>query len=315
MAVAELMRILLDQAGLGWDEAWDLTVRTLAYTNHTLLPEALEKWPVELFEQLLPRHLRDHLRDQPPLPRRRAQALPRRRRPRRPHEPDRGGAGAQGAHGQPRHRRLAQHQRRGRDPLRAAARSTVVPDFAEMFPERFNNKTNGVTPRRWLLHGQPAAGPADHRGDRRRLGHRPGPAAQARSRWPRTRPSATSFRTAKREAKTRFADWLKSATGQIGRSRLDLRQPDQAHPRVQAAAAQRPAHHRSLQPPARQPERSTCRRAPSSSPARRPRRTTWPSSSSSSSTTSRRRSTPTRRCAAGSRCCSCPTTTSAWRSG
>src|SRR5262249_2499423 len=57
MAVAEVMRILLDEAGLGWDQAWDLTVRTLAYTNHTLLPEALEKWPVELFEALLPRHL------------------------------------------------------------------------------------------------------------------------------------------------------------------------------------------------------------------------------------------------------------------
>lgn len=57
MAVPELMRILLDEAKLGWDEAWDLTVRTLAYTNHTLLPEALEKWSVELFEALLPRHL------------------------------------------------------------------------------------------------------------------------------------------------------------------------------------------------------------------------------------------------------------------
>ena len=72
MAVAELMRILLDQAGLGWDEAWDLTVRTLAYTNHTLLPEALEKWPVELFEAPAPAAAGDHLRDQPPLPRRRA---------------------------------------------------------------------------------------------------------------------------------------------------------------------------------------------------------------------------------------------------
>ena len=51
------MRILLDTAGLGWEAAWDLTVRTLAYTNHTLLPEALEKWPVQLFEALLPRHL------------------------------------------------------------------------------------------------------------------------------------------------------------------------------------------------------------------------------------------------------------------
>src|SRR5205823_9981517 len=57
MAVAELMRILLDQAKLGWDEAWDLTVRTLAYTNHTLLPEALEKWPVRFFEMVCPRLL------------------------------------------------------------------------------------------------------------------------------------------------------------------------------------------------------------------------------------------------------------------
>src|SRR5262249_41429897 len=57
MAVPELMRILLDQAKLGWDEAWDLTVRTLAYTNHTLLPEALEKWPVRFFELVCPRLL------------------------------------------------------------------------------------------------------------------------------------------------------------------------------------------------------------------------------------------------------------------
>src|SRR5262249_30891734 len=57
LAVAELLRILLDQAKLDWDEAWDLTVRTLAYTNHTLLPEALETWPVGMFEIALPRHL------------------------------------------------------------------------------------------------------------------------------------------------------------------------------------------------------------------------------------------------------------------
>src|SRR5262249_2762479 len=57
LAVAELMRVLLDVGHLGWDEAWDLTKKTLAYTNHTLLPEALEKWPVDLFEILVPRHL------------------------------------------------------------------------------------------------------------------------------------------------------------------------------------------------------------------------------------------------------------------
>src|SRR6185295_10222806 len=57
MAVPELMRVLLDEAHLPWDQAWDLTQRALAYTNHTLLPEALEKWPVEWFEMLLPRQL------------------------------------------------------------------------------------------------------------------------------------------------------------------------------------------------------------------------------------------------------------------
>src|SRR4029077_1518185 len=57
LTVPELMRILLDEAHLGWDQAWNLTQRTLAYTNHTLLPEALEKWPVTWFEVLLPRHL------------------------------------------------------------------------------------------------------------------------------------------------------------------------------------------------------------------------------------------------------------------
>ena len=83
MAVPELMRILLDEAKLGWDEAWDLTVRTLAYTNHTLLPEALEKWPVELFEALLPAAPGDRLRDQPPVPRRReGEATPATRRSR-----------------------------------------------------------------------------------------------------------------------------------------------------------------------------------------------------------------------------------------
>ena len=117
LAVPELMRILLDEAGLGWDEAWDITQRTLAYTNHTLLPEALENWPVACFEQIVPRQLeiiyeinRRFLDDV-----------------RRRYPGDEGrvarmslideGPERQGAHGQPGDRRLAQHQRRRRHPF------------------------------------------------------------------------------------------------------------------------------------------------------------------------------------------------------
>ena len=121
LAVAELMRILLDEAGLGWDEAWDLTVRTLAYTNHTLLPEALEKWPVRFFEMLAPRLLEivyeinrrflDEVRAKSPGD----DGL------RCAGQPDRGGPGEEGPDGAPGDRRVAQHQRRRRDPLPAAA--------------------------------------------------------------------------------------------------------------------------------------------------------------------------------------------------
>ena len=159
MAVPELMRILLDEAHLGWDEAWDLTQRTLAYTNHTLLPEALEKWPVDWFEMLLPRHLEiiyeinrrllDDVRTRFPGDEGRVARMSLIEE----------GADQARPHGQPGHRRLAQHQRRGRHPLQLL-RTTTVKDLAEMFPERFSNKTNGVTPRRWLLLANPALSPA-----------------------------------------------------------------------------------------------------------------------------------------------------------
>ena len=121
LAVPELMRILLDDARLGWDEAWELTQRSLAYTNHTLLPEALEKWPLGLVRGAAAASPGDHFRDQSPLPRRRPRPLSDGRAARQEHEPDRGGRGTQGTHGQPRHPWLAQHQRRRRDPFRAAA--------------------------------------------------------------------------------------------------------------------------------------------------------------------------------------------------
>ena len=117
LAVPELMRILLDEAGLGWDEAWDLTRRTLAYTNHTLLPEALEKWPVRWFEMLLPRQLEiiyeinrrllDDVRPAFPATTARVERVSLIEE----------GDDAQGAHGQSGDRRLAQHQRRRRDPF------------------------------------------------------------------------------------------------------------------------------------------------------------------------------------------------------
>ena len=117
LAVPELMRILLDEAGLGWDEAWDLTRRTLAYTNHTLLPEALEKWPLRWFEPLLPRQLEIVYEINRRLARSGAEPFPGRRGPGRADQPDRGRRRAQDPHGQSGDRRLAQHQRRRRDPF------------------------------------------------------------------------------------------------------------------------------------------------------------------------------------------------------
>jgi starch phosphorylase len=154
LAVAELMRILLDDAKLAWEEAWDLTVRTLAYTNHTLLPEALEKWPVELFELFLPRHLEliyqinaHFLQD--------VQA-------RFPGDGDRVGRMSLIEETPVRQVRMANlaivgtHSTNGVAQIHTCLlREKTVADFAQMFRHRFNNKTNGVTPRRWLLLANP----------------------------------------------------------------------------------------------------------------------------------------------------------------
>ena len=117
MAVAELMRILLDQAGLGWEEAWDLTTRTLAYTNHTLLPEALEKWPVQLFQLFVPRHLEIIYEINRQLLHEVQTRFPgddaRTARMSLVEE----NSGQAGAHGAPGHRRQPQHQWRGRHSL------------------------------------------------------------------------------------------------------------------------------------------------------------------------------------------------------
>src|SRR5437879_1774686 len=150
MAVPELMRILLDDAHLGWDEAWDTTKKALAYTNHTLLPEALEKWPLAWFQVMLPRHLEIIYE----INRRLLDEV----RTRFPGDEGRVARVSLIEEGPTRHVRMANlaivgsHSTNGVAALHSELlRTTTVKDLAEMFPERFNNKTNGVTPRRWLL--------------------------------------------------------------------------------------------------------------------------------------------------------------------
>jgi starch phosphorylase len=212
MAVPELMRILLDDARLGWDQAWDVTRRTLAYTNHTLLPEALEKWSLKWFEVVLPRHHEIIME----INRRLLDDV-------RARHPDDAGRAArvslieEGGERKVRMANLAivgSHSTNGVAAIHSELlRTTTVKDLAELFPERFNNKTNGVTPRRWLLLANPplAQGITDAIGD--------GWVTDL-SRLSRLKPLAedrhvrTAFRKAKRAAKVRFADWLKTTTGQ-----------------------------------------------------------------------------------------------------
>src|SRR5258708_15076378 len=161
MAVSELMRILLDEARLGWDEAWDLTKRTLAYTNHKLLPEALDKWPVIWFERMLPRHLEIIYEIN-----RRLIDEGRRRFPKDERRVQRVSLVVEGAERKIRMANLAivgSHSTNGVAAIHSQLlRTMTVKDLAELYPQRFSNKTNGVTPRRWLLMSNPALSPTIH---------------------------------------------------------------------------------------------------------------------------------------------------------
>ena len=211
MAVAELMRILLDQAKLSWEEAWDLTVRTLAYTNHTLLPEALEKWPVDWFQILIPRNLEIIFE----INRRFLDEV----RTRFPGDEDRVARISLIEEGSSKHVRMANlaivgsHSTNGVAEIHSQLlRTTTVRDLAEFFPDRFNNKTNGVTPRRWLLLANPALAQTitDAIGDSW---------ITDLSQLSRLKPLAAKrafrddFRRATRQTKIGFADWLKSKFG------------------------------------------------------------------------------------------------------
>jgi len=213
MAVPELMRILLDEAHLGWDQAWDLTQRTLAYTNHTLLLEALEKWPTAWFEVLLPRHLEIIFE----INRRLLEGV----RTRFPGDEERVRRLSLIEEGGEREVRMANlaivgsHSTNGVAALHSKLlRTSTVKDLAELFPERFNNKTNGVTPRRWLLLANPELAQLITEA----IGHGwVTNLAQLRKLSPLADDTAFrhDWRMAKRDAKIRFADWLRSSSGDI----------------------------------------------------------------------------------------------------
>jgi len=154
LAIPELMRVLMDLEGLDWVDAWEICIRTFAYTNHTILPEALEQWPVWFFEQILPRHLliiyeinerfleeaekrfpNDHAR----LKRMSLVEEHWERKIRMAHLAIVGSHSVNGV--------AALHTE--------ILKTRIFPDFYEMYPERFNNKTNGITQRRWLKKANP----------------------------------------------------------------------------------------------------------------------------------------------------------------
>ena len=214
LAVPELMRILVDQVHLEWDEAWHITQNTLAYTNHTLLPEALEKWPVAWFEDMLPRQLeiiyeinRRFLGDV---------------RGRFPGDKGRIQCVSVIEDGEPGTKKLrmanlaviGSHSTNGVAAIHSELlRETTLKDLAEIFPARFNNKTNGVTPRRWLQLCNPGLSGliTDAIGDAwiRDLSE-----LSKLKAFTEDNGFRDDFRKAKRNAKRQFCDWLRWSTGQ-----------------------------------------------------------------------------------------------------
>ncbi len=258
IAVAELMRLLVDENGMEWETAWDVTQRTFGYTNHTLLAEALEKWPLPLFGSLLPRHLEiiyeinrrflDEARSRHPGDDARLARLSL---------IDEAGE---------RHVRMANLACVGSHAVNGVAalhtellKQTVLRDFYEIAPEKFVNVTNGVTPRRWMALCNPdlSALITSRIGDR----------------WianleelRRIEPLAVDadfqrdWRAVKAQNKRTLAHHIARAHRGRGGSRVALRHPGEAAARVQAAAPQRASPDHPLQPapagPAPRPPRT-----------------------------------------------------------
>ena len=211
LAVAELMRVLLDDHLLPWEEAWTITHDTCAYTNHTLLPEALERWPVELLARVLPRHLEIIYEIN--------ERFLRTARRRWGEGDPRIADVSLIEEGHTRHVRMAHLAIVGSHSINGVAqlhtdliRRNLVPHFHELMPERFNNKTNGITPRRWLAQANP--------GLRALLDETLGPAwitdlEQLRELAPRVHDDAFVARLAdvKRGNKERLSDYVRRSCG------------------------------------------------------------------------------------------------------
>lgn len=148
IAIAELMRLLIDTEGIKWEKAWEITVKTFGYTNHTILPEAMEKWPVHLIEYLLPRHLQIiyEINDR----------FLKNVRERYPDDSDRQRRMSIIEEGEKKVRMahlsiVGSHSVNGVSKLHTKIlKEKVFKDFYDIWPDRFNNKTNGITQRRWL---------------------------------------------------------------------------------------------------------------------------------------------------------------------
>ncbi len=214
LAVVELMRILLDQYGLPFDKAWNITCSTLAYTNHTLLPEALEKWSIPLMEKILPRHLQiiftindRFLHEINNLPSMDAEKLRKM---------------SIVEEGYEKHVRMANlaivgsHSVNGVSELHSRLLvKSLVPEFAELWPERFNNKTNGVAPRRWLMKANPGLTDLISRTldeqkwitDLRRL--------RDLAPWAEDKEFRAAFKEVKRQNKLTLADAIRNQVGVI----------------------------------------------------------------------------------------------------
>ena len=245
LAPAELMRLLVDEHGMTWEPAWALTRDAISYTNHTLMPEALETWPLQMFGDLLPRHLEivyeinaRFLADV---------------RHRFPEDADMARRVSLIGEDGERHVRMAalaivaSHKVNGVSALHSELMvQTIFADQARLWPDRFHNVTNGVTPRRWLMQANPGLGALidgaigdGWRRDLDRLADLRGAAADRRRFRRRPRHGQAQEQGAARRA---------GSPAQRHRRRHcePLRRPGQAHPRIQAPAPQPAAGRRAL---------------------------------------------------------------------